>query len=74
MRMSFEKLADVASGGLQRSIVDSVPSLKRGRVWCIACGHTETVNSAHALAHGWPKHCGATMTIDSPEERAKRQP
>ena len=22
------------------------------------------------FAHGWPKCCGATMTTDSPEERA----
>lgn len=44
--------------------------LRRGRVWCTVCGHTHAVNSAIGLAHGWPVHCGVTMTIDSPEERA----
>lgn len=51
------------------SIVEQVPQLKRGRVWCHECGHTQPVNSGHALAHGWPLHCGQTMSIDSPEER-----
>lgn len=49
----------------------SIPQIKRGRVWCTVCGHTETVNGAGAImGGGWPKHCGYTMTIDSPEERA----
>lgn len=52
------------------SIVEQVPQLKRGRVWCHECGHTEQVNSANALRSGWPTHCGYTMGIDSPEERA----
>ncbi len=56
--------------GLHRSIVEDVPQLKRGRVWCHKCGHTQPVNSAHALRHGWPKCCSQTMSIDSPEERA----
>jgi hypothetical protein len=67
--MNSKHLADLASGGLHRDIVDRVPSLKRGRVWCHACGYTMRVDSAHCLAHGWPKHCGQTMSIDSPEER-----
>lgn len=52
------------------SIVSSVPQLKRGLVWCRACGHTQRVDSGDALSHGWPKHCGSTMTIESPDERA----
>lgn len=52
------------------SIVEQVPQLKRGQVWCHECGHTEQVNSGEALRSGWPKHCGYTMSIDSPEERA----
>lgn len=51
-------------------IVDQVPQLRRGQVWCIPCGHTFTIDSAKALRDGWPTHCGQTMTIDSPEERA----
>lgn len=50
-------------------IVESVPALKRGQVWCTVCGHTGRVDSADAMRRGWPKHCGYTMTIDSPEER-----
>jgi hypothetical protein len=30
------------------------------------------VNSSTCMAGGWPKCCGYTMTIDSPEERAAR--
>jgi hypothetical protein len=45
------------------------PSLARGRVWCRSCGASQGVNSAGALRNGWPKCCGYTMTIDSPEER-----
>ena len=51
-----------------REIAESHPKLVRGQVWCRACGHTEKVDSAHALRHGWLKHCGYTMTIDPPEE------
>lgn len=49
-----------------QKIVDDIPSLKRGQVWCKECGHTEKVDSARCLAQGWPKHCGYTMTIDAP--------
>ena len=52
-------------------VVDEVPQLKRGRVWCHECGHTERVDSRACLASGWPKHCGYTMSIDSPAERAR---
>ncbi len=48
------------------------PKLARGRVWCTSCGHTQAVNSADAMKYGWPKCCGYTMTIDSPEERASQ--
>lgn len=43
--------------------------LSRGEVWCRACGHSEKVDSAYCLQYGWPKCCGETMTIDSPQER-----
>lgn len=45
------------------------PSLSRGQVWCTECGRTQKVDSANALASGWPMCCGYTMTLDSPEER-----
>ncbi len=50
-------------------MANSHPSLKRGQVWCLKCGRTESVKSSHCLQHGWPECCGETMTIDSPEER-----
>ena len=50
--------------------VANIPQLKRGQVWCTTCGRTERVNAVRAtLGGGWPKCCGYTMTIDSPEER-----
>jgi len=45
----------------------SHPSLERNRVWCRHCSHSQRVDSAHCLRHGWPKHCGYTMTIDHPD-------
>jgi hypothetical protein len=51
----------------------NIPQFKRGQVWCTVCGHTERVDAvSNTLGGGWPKHCGYTMTIDSPEERASR--
>ena len=49
--------------------IAKIPQIARGQVWCTVCGHTQKVSGAAALQHGWPKHCGYTMTIDSPEER-----
>ena len=48
-----------------------IPKIKRGRVWCKTCGRMERVDGVKCLQNGWPKCCGRTMTIDSPEERAK---
>jgi len=56
--------------GLHDKIADAVPQIKRGQVWCHQCGATRKVDGAHCLAHGWPKCCGYTMSIDSPAERA----
>jgi len=47
------------------------PSIQRGQVWCRECGGTQKVNPAYSLQHGWPKCCGYTMTIDSPEEQQR---
>lgn len=57
--------------GMYEDMGDSHPSLKRGRVWCTECGRSQWVNSAECLRGGWPKCCGYTMTIDSPEERRR---
>lgn len=58
------------SNGLHGRLANCHPKLARGRVWCHACGHTERVDPAFSLRHGWPKCCGSTMSIDSPHERA----
>lgn len=50
-------------------IVEDVPQLKRGQVWCVSCGATYKVNATNCLGSGWPMCCGQTMSIDSPEER-----
>lgn len=51
-------------------LANSHQKLARGMVWCTSCGRSQRVDSAEAMRHGWPKCCGYTMTIDSPEERA----
>lgn len=43
------------------------PKLSRGQVWCRTCGATLT--GIYGMRDGWPKCCGHTMTIDSPEEQ-----
>lgn len=53
---------------IHQKIVDNIPALKKGQVWCRECGHTEKVDSAHCLAKGYPKHCEFTMTIDEPKK------
>lgn len=63
-----------ATPSMHQRIADEVPQLKRGIVWCHKCGHSEKADSAHCLAHGWPLHCGQTMSIDSPEERGGARP
>lgn len=61
-----------ASRSVARRISEHVPQLTRGQVWCTVCGHTERVNASVCLREGWPRHCGYTMTIDAPDERATR--
>lgn len=56
--------------GLHEQIAADVPKIARGRVWCLICRSTRRVDGADALRNGWPKCCGYTMTIDSPDERA----
>ena len=44
------------------------PKLARRQVWCRECERTRKVKG-NPLPDGWPKCCGATMTIDAPDER-----
>jgi hypothetical protein len=56
-----------------RSDLTEIPQFKRGKVWCTQCGREERADAVSATTGGgWPKCCGYTMTIDSPEERASR--
>lgn len=66
----FKSFADLKPAF--EAAVEGTPQLKRGKVWCLKCGHTQDVDSVKCLSDGWPEHCGATMSLDSPEERACR--
>lgn len=52
-------------------IANSHESLKKNKVWCRSCGKEQKVDSAVCLQKGWPKCCGYTMTIDSPDTWSK---
>ena len=54
---------------IYNQLATTIPQLSRGQVWCRECGTTKRVDSAQALRTGWPKCCGYTMTIDSPDEQ-----
>lgn len=54
------------------ALVAATPQLQRGMVWCKSCGASKKVNALACMKIGWPKCCGETMTIDSPEERAAK--
>lgn len=56
---------------IHQKIADEIPQIKRGQVWCKECGRTLKVDGAECLRTGWPKCCGYTMTIDSPDEIKK---
>lgn len=47
------------------------PTIVRGQVWCRSCGATQRVQPEECFRSGWPKCCGYTMTLDSPEEQAR---
>jgi hypothetical protein len=73
--MTYRSSPSFALGGpplivdLHQRLAASHPKLERGMVWCRSCGRSERVDSAGCFRSGWPKCCGATMTIDAPEER-----
>jgi hypothetical protein len=66
-------VSDLANFTDFERLAQEIPQLRRGRVWCTSCGCSRQVDSVDCLRHGWPKCCGYTMTIDSPEERKARQ-
>jgi hypothetical protein len=54
---------------LYNSLATCHPKIERGQVRCKKCGETLKVDPAFCFRYGWPKHCGETMTLDSPKER-----
>ncbi len=60
--MDFSKLANI-----QQSIAADVwPN--GALLECHDCGYSERITSQQAgsyLRHGWPKHCGRTMSCDN---------
>jgi hypothetical protein len=56
---------------MTREELEKIPQFKREIVWCTTCGRSQAVNVSECMKIGWPKCCGYTMTIDSPEERKR---
>lgn len=56
---------------IYEGILDSNARIARGQVWCTVCGRTVHVDAKACLRDGWPRCCKQTMTVDSPEERAR---
>ena len=52
------------------SALSEIPQVKRSKVWCHTCGRVESISAVN-FSTGWPKCCGYTMTIDSPEEQKR---
>lgn len=72
--MEWISVEDVMGIETFKNEVLEIPQIKRGIVWCTKCGREQRVNPGEAMfGGGWPKCCGFTMTIDSPEERADRK-
>jgi len=59
--------------GFVRDLI-GIPQFNRGLVWCTICGGSQRVDVTNAMVSGWPKCCGYTMTLDSPEEREHMSP
>ena len=56
---------------LADKMAHEIPHIARGQVWCRECGSTQKIDGAECLRSGWPKCCGYTMTIDSPNEQSR---
>lgn len=52
---------------LYEEIARSHPSLLNGKVFCARCGKERTVDAAKCLRDGWPKCCGATVSLAATE-------
>lgn len=56
---------------INKTLAECDPKIRRGKVWCYDCGRIRRVDPGECFASGWPKCCGSTMGISSPEERAQ---
>ncbi len=54
--------------------LNAIPQVKRGLVYCHECGRQESIEGKNCFRTGWPKCCGYTMSLDSPEERRDNDP
>ena len=52
-----------------QAIANSHPKLAAGMAYCHSCERSQHVNSGAAPKTGWPKCCGYTMSLDTPEDR-----
>lgn len=50
---------------MYREMVAGNPALEAGRVECLKCKRTRTVDSAACLRTGWPTCCWETMGLIS---------
>lgn len=68
--MTLEEFAKAPARhqSLYDTIAASHPSLIAGIVWCGRCQQSRKVDAAKCLREGWPKCCGATVSIDKPTE------
>lgn len=52
---------------LYQTLAECHPKLKRGLVYCHACGRTQKVDAAECFRSGWPECCSQTMSLDETE-------
>jgi hypothetical protein len=61
---------------LPRTVLDDpgeiAARVARNVVYCTRCKFQQAVNGAMCMETEWPRHCLATMSIDTPEERRAR--
>ena len=53
---------------LHSKIAEDVYGKGNRSVYCKTCGREKIVDPAFCLAHGWPRCCGYTMSLDKPKE------
>ena len=54
--------------GIHQKIADNVAEMVPNFVECDRCGQKQAVDFAKCLRAGWPKCCGETMKLNSPQK------